>query len=79
MQDLMIQGMRETPIQRVLRHRQSREYFKGDGWTANAEEAACFSDSLEAVKACVQHGLTDVELALRVQGGASDVFCIPIR
>jgi len=38
-----------------------------------------FSDVVEAAAACARYGLSDVELALRFEPGASDVFCTPLR
>jgi hypothetical protein len=66
-------------VNRVLRHRASREYFRDGNWTSNPEEASTFSDALEAARVCVRHRLENVELALRFPSGASDVFCTPIR
>ncbi len=70
---------RERPIRRVLRHKSSREYFTGSGWTQDPEAARSFQDSLEAVQTCVQWGLTGVEIVLRLQGGTADLFCTELR
>jgi hypothetical protein len=69
----------EQAIKRVLRHKDSREYFKDGGWTSNPNEANGFSDVVEAAEACTRYGLNDVELALRFESGACDVFCTSIR
>ncbi len=69
----------EQNMKRFLRRRASREYFKEGGWTRNPEEALSFSDVVEAAQTCVRYGLSDVELALRFEPQASDVFCTPIR
>jgi hypothetical protein len=69
----------EKPIKRFVRHRGSREYFKEGGWTSNPEEADNFADVVEVAEACARYGLSDVELALRYDASASDVFCTPIR
>ena len=66
-------------IKRFLRHRSSLEYFKAGGWTINPEEADSFSDIVEAAQTCARYGLNDVELALRYEARASDVFCTPLR
>ncbi|HYG34010.1 MAG TPA: hypothetical protein VEC99_04455 [Clostridia bacterium] len=66
-------------IKRLLRRRGSREFFKGDGWTENPDEARDYSDVLEAAETCVRYGLNDVELALRMGTQASDFFCTRIR
>ncbi|HWQ92366.1 MAG TPA: hypothetical protein VN673_11890 [Clostridia bacterium] len=69
----------ELTIRRLLRNRSSNEYFTDGGWTKNASEAKSFSDVVEAATICAQHGLNDVELALRYSECAHDVFCTPIR
>jgi hypothetical protein len=69
----------EQGIKRVLRHRESKAYFKSGGWTPNAEEADNFSDVVQVAKTCVRYGLNDVELALRYEAATGDVFCTPIR
>lgn len=66
-------------IKRILRHRQSQQYFKVGGWTSNPAEAQIFSDVVEVARTCVRYGLTDVELALRLDCNAGDVFCTSIR
>ncbi len=65
-------------IKRVLRHRESKAYFKNGSWTRNAAEADDFSDIVQVAEACVRYGLNDVEVALRY-GANCDVFCTPIR
>ncbi len=70
---------RERPIKRVVRHKHSREYFTGSGWTKNLEEARLFEDSLEAAHTCAHCGLTAVEMVLRLEGGSSDLYCTELR
>jgi hypothetical protein len=62
-------------IRRLLRHKHSQEYFTESGWTNDPEAARSFADSLEAAQTCVQRGLGDMEMVLRVAGGSSDLFC----
>jgi hypothetical protein len=69
----------QTTVKRFLRHRASREYFRDGGWTANPEEANIFSDVVEVAETCARYGLIDVEVALRLQPQAGDVFCVQIR
>ncbi len=69
----------QKKVTRLLRHRVSGAYFNGKGWTHNAAQAKPFSDVLEAARVCADHGLVDVELALRMSPGTSDLFCIPMR
>ncbi len=72
-------GAADWTIKRVLRHRRSQEYFKDGGWTNKPEEANSFSDIVEAAEICARYGLSDVELAIRFDVGAGDVFCTAIR
>jgi hypothetical protein len=65
-------------IKRVLRHKDSQEYFKDGDWTSNPNEAKCFTDVVEVAETCARYRLTDVELALRFEAGC-EVFCTPIR
>jgi hypothetical protein len=69
----------EQTIKRLLRHRASRTYFKNGDWTSNPDEASSFLDIVEAAEVCARYGLNDMELALRFDRGANDVFCTPIR
>ena len=70
---------REQTVKRFLRHRDSQQYFKDGGWTQDPEEADTFEDVVEAAEACARYGLTEVELAVRLEAQACDVFCTPIR
>jgi hypothetical protein len=71
---------RETrTIRRLVRHRATRQYLKDGGWTTDPLQASVFADSLDAVQACLRHGLTDVELALRIGTGTCDLFSTPLR
>lgn len=65
-------------IKRVLRRKDSREYFKDGGWTADPNEANCFSDVVEVARTCARYQLSDVELAVRFETGC-EVFCTSIR
>lgn len=69
----------DANIKRVLRHRTSQEYFKDGKWTKNPNEASSFSDVVEVAETCARYRLSDVELALRFESAACDVFCTPIR
>lgn len=66
-------------IKRVLRRKNSKEYFKDGSWTRNPKEANGFSDVVEVVQICTRYGLNDVELALQFESSACDVFCTSIR
>jgi len=72
-------SIEDKPIKRVLRHRTSAAYFKNGGWTPNPEEAYSFSDVVEAAETCARYGLSDVELALRYDAAAADLFCVTLR
>lgn len=66
-------------VRRLLRHRNSKKYFKDGGWTHDPGEASCFSNALEAAAACARYQLDNVELALRFNRGSSDFFSTPLR
>jgi hypothetical protein len=72
-------SIEDKPIKRVLRHRSSSAYFKDGGWTHKLEEAHSFSDVVEAAETCARYGLSDVELALRYDAAATDLFCVSLR
>jgi hypothetical protein len=65
-------------VKRVLRHKDSHEYFKEGSWTTNPNEADSFADSVEVAETCSRYQLTDVELALRFEAGC-EIFCTSIR
>jgi hypothetical protein len=67
------------PVTRLLRRRGSPDYYNGNGWTKNANEAETFPDVLEATKTCIQQDLQDVELVLRMSTGVCDIFSTGIR
>ena len=69
----------EQEVRRVLRHRESKSYFRNGGWTDNAEEADCFEDVEQAAETCLRYGLSGVEVALRLEAASCDLFCTAIR
>lgn len=73
------EALSENTIKRMLRHRDSRQYFKDGGWTADPQEASSFKDVVEVAETCARYNLDNVELALRYDSAACDVFCTPIR
>jgi hypothetical protein len=66
--------LNEKPIRRVIRRRNSEEYFTDNGWTNNPEEARVFADSLEAAQVCANYGLVGMEIALRITGAEAELF-----
>ena len=70
---------KEQAISRLLRSRRTQLYVKRDGWTDDARQASTFPDQMEAVRACIEHGLSDIDLVLRTPGGHTDLFCTLIR
>jgi hypothetical protein len=73
----MNQSTNETrchQIKRLIRRNGSEKFFREDGWTENPEEAKTYPDVVEAARICVQHGLVDVELTLRIEVGGCDLF-----
>jgi hypothetical protein len=70
---------RPGAVLRFVRCQRTGRYFRSGKWTRNCNEANTFSDALEALQACARHHLRNVELALRVEGAASDIFCAQLR
>jgi len=71
--------MEKRSVRRLLRRRDTLEYFKGDGWTSDPNQAVAFIDVVEAAQVCVKHGLVNIELALHIEGTGSEVFCTALR
>ncbi len=67
------------PIRRLLRRKDSREYFQEGKWTSNPSQATTFEDVVEVAEVCARYGLTDVEVALRFDQAAEDLFSTSIR
>ncbi len=65
-------SVREQAVTRLLRRKDTSH---GNGWTDDPARAQVFSDALEAATTCGRFKLTNMELALRVEPGACDVFC----
>jgi hypothetical protein len=63
-------------VLRSLRCRQTGRYFTGTCWTHEREAARNFPSDVDAVEACVQLGLQDVELVLRDPGERTEFFAI---
>ncbi len=68
-----------TGVVRMIRCKHTARYFGESGWTDDAKAARIFGDNLGAVRTCVEHGLNNVELVLRVPGSSHDLFCTTIR
>ena len=66
-------------VLRFVRCQRTGLYFRSGKWTRNCSEANTFGDVLEAMHACARHHLRNVELALRVDGAASDIFRTQLR
>ncbi len=79
MASTMKEETQQKTIYRLLRCRRTHRYFDGAGWTHDPSQAKVFLDEIDAVRACVQHHLTEIELVLRAPGSGADLFCTPIR
>jgi hypothetical protein len=76
---LLAPPVEEKPIKRLLRRKHSDEYFQEGGWTKNPNQATSFGDVVEVAEVCARYGLTNVEMALRFEMAAEDVFSTTIR
>ncbi len=72
-------GLEAQPIRRLLRRKDSLEYFREGGWTTNPSQATTFEDVVQVAEVCARYGLSDVELALRYDKAAEDLFSTTIR
>ncbi len=61
-------------VNRLLRCRNTHRYFNGAGWTPDVAQAKSFPSQLDAIRECLQHKLTAVDLVLRSHGGGADLF-----
>lgn len=62
------------PVLRMLRCKKTGRYFTGRGWTDDLKQAQEFPNDIQAVETCVQSGLKDVELVLRLAGAQKEFF-----
>ncbi len=66
-------------VLRLIRCKQTGHYFGPEGWSPEAGGALNFQDTVDAVRACVEHRLSNVELVLRPPGATHDLFRTTIR
>ena len=71
--------IQEQTICRLIRCVNTGRYFTGDDWSGDPSQAKVFRDEVDAVRACVEHDLTGVELVLRAPGSHADLFTTSIR
>ncbi len=79
MMQTTINKTESVQVNRLLRCRKTQRYFNGGGWTADLTLAKNFDNQFDAVHECIRHSLVDVDLVLRVPGGASDLFTTAVR
>ncbi len=68
-----------STILRLIRCGKTRRYFKDGSWTEDSHQATTFTDEMDAVRACIENGLNNVELVLRAPGTGNEIFATPIR
>jgi len=79
MAEVMRDAPRSAAVVRLLRCNQTRRYLAPEGWTQDDAQALTFTDEIDAVRACFQRGLNDVDLVIRASGANTDLFCTRIR
>jgi hypothetical protein len=79
MADQITQQTLATNPARLLRCSKTKRYWSMDGWTPDPSRATSFSDEMDAVRACVDHGLMDIELVLRIPTTGVEVFAAALR
>ena len=72
-------NIKNLPVARLLRCRQTQRYFTGQGWSEDPARAEVFEDPLEAVRACLSHDLQNIEMVLRIGGTQVDLFSTKVR
>jgi hypothetical protein len=72
-------NMKNLPVARLLRCRETQRYFTGQGWSEDPTRAEVFDDPLDAVRACLSHDLQNIEMVLRVGGTQVDLFSTTVR
>jgi len=70
---ITVASLDTTAAKRVLRHRQSRRYFRDGQWTENLEEASEFRNIREVVETCVRNELREVDLILHFDGVSIEI------
>ncbi len=75
----LIQDRKPHLIDRLLRCRKTNRYFSEGGWTADPRRASVYADEIEAARACVAHGLSEVDLVLRRAGTTAELFATQLR
>lgn len=71
--------VQEKTINRLIRCRKTNRYFRDGQWTDDSSQASIFTDEMDAVRACLDHRLTDIDLVLRAPGGNIDLFATQLR
>jgi hypothetical protein len=72
-------NIKNLPVARLIRCRQTQRYFTGQGWSEDPARAEVFDDPLDAVRACLSHDLQNIEMVLRVNGSQVDLFSTTVR
>ncbi len=73
------QAIKTEYVLRLIRCRKTGRYLGPEGWTEKPEDGRTFEDNVDAVRACVESGLHDVELVLRPPGADHDLFRTTLR
>jgi hypothetical protein len=71
--------LQRQAVNRLLRCRQTKRYFTGNGWSEDPSHAKPFRDEIDAVRTCVSNDLNNIELVIRLSGSSADLFSTPIR
>lgn len=74
-----IQEQKAHRIDRLIRCRKTRRYFRDGDWTDEPAKASVYNDEIEAALACVVHNLCDIDLVLRAPGTRVDLFATKLR
>lgn len=72
-----MQGYYSRFMRRLLRNVKNGRYYAKESWVSEESGAYSFHGPTEAINACIEHGLRDVELIIRSDAGQPDL-CVPI-
>lgn len=72
-------GVHREQLNYVVQHTKTREYLHQGWWTLEPSRAEIFRDAGAAMVACLQHGLTEVELILQFGSETGNLCTMPLR
>jgi hypothetical protein len=72
-------GVHRAQLNYLVHHTKTHEYFHQGWWTLEPSQAEVFRDAGAAMIACLQNGLTEVELILQFGFETGSLCTLPLR